>query len=250
MKDEPVASKKLFSVGGNDAIQATRSRVRATAAATVEPIGARDGTSRREHLIKVVVELNQADAKTSNKAEVIATTLQAMAAYGPKAGEPDRRETREVSATRRNKSGATTTAVVAIEGKVVWPGRPSAASIDALSSALLEEGYRVAVRERRECLHASCTSEAMVEWNETDEVPDGWISGIVCGRHTYKSCGNCQSTYLCTATNAAGQASSVYCTVCDAVLIEWGSSKVWDAQLVARGEGAVAARNRRRNPAG
>jgi hypothetical protein len=249
MKDDAAASKKLFSVGGSDAIQATRSRVRATAAATVEPIGVRDGTSRREHLIKVVVELNQADA-SSNKAEVIATTRQALAAYGPKAGEPDKRETREVSATRRSKAGVTTNVVVAIEGTVVWPGRPSAASIDALSATLLEEGYRVAVRERRECLQTTCTSEAMVEWNEAEEVPTGWISSIVCGRHTYKSCGKCQSSYLCTATNAAGQASSVYCTVCDAVLIEWGSSKVWEAQLVARGEGAVAARNRRRTPGG
>jgi hypothetical protein len=90
----------------------------------------------------------------------------------------------------------------------------------------------------------------MVEWNVAEEVPIGWLSNIVCGRHSYKSCGKCQSSYLCTATNAAGQASSVYCTVCDAVLIEWGSSKVWEAQLIARGEGAVAARSKRRNPAG
>jgi hypothetical protein len=249
MKDRPAASKKLFSVGGSDAIQATRSRVRATAAATVEPTGARDGSSRREHVIKLVVELDQADAKDGNKAEVIATTRQALAGYAPRTGEADRRETREIGSTRRSKTGAVSTVVVAIEGSAVWHGRPSAASIDALSSTLLRDGYRVAVRERRECAQLRCTTDAMVEWNENDEVPPGWLSSSVCGRHTFKSCGDCGSSYLCTATNAAGQAPSVYCTVCDAVLIEWGSSKVWDAQLVARGERAVAARNRRRNPA-
>jgi len=32
----------------------------------------------------------------------------------------------------------------------------------------------------------------------------------------------------------AGQAPAVHCEVCGQVLIEWGSSKVWIAQLVAR----------------
>ena len=36
------------------------------------------------------------------------------------------------------------------------------------------------------------------------------------------------------STNAAGQAPAVHCEVCGQVLIEWGSSKVWIAQLVAK----------------
>ena len=247
MKDDPTGANKLFSVGGNDTVLLTRSRVRATAAATIEPVGPREGaTAKREHLIKVVVELNQADAKHADKAEVTATTRRALGAYAPKAGDPDRRESREVGTTRRSKTGVVTNVVAAIEGSVVWPGRPSAASVESLSALLLGEGYRVVVRERRECSQGKCSTEAMVTWNQLDEVPLGWCSNVVCGKHSYKSCGNCKSSYLCTCVNAAGQAPSVYCQVCGAVLFEWGSSKVWEAELVARGEGAVAARSRSR----
>ena len=106
MKDDAAGAKKLFSVGGNESVLLTRSRVRATAAATIEPMGAREGAgARREHLIKVVVELNQADAQHADKAEVTATTRRALGAYAPKAGEPDHRESREVSTTRRSKTG-------------------------------------------------------------------------------------------------------------------------------------------------
>jgi hypothetical protein len=248
MKVHPIGVKKLFSVGGSESIQPTRARVRATAQATVEPSGPRTPGAKREHTVTVVVELDQADA-ARDQAQVTAIARDALAAYAPRAGDADRRAVREVGTTRRGKNGTTTTVISAIEAQVVWPARPSAASVEALGNALYEHGYRVTVRERRECASERCTVDTMVEWNHLAEVPTGWTSNTVCGRHGYKVCTSCQSQYLCTATNAAGQAPSVYCTVCDAVLIEWGSSKVWEAQLVARGEGAVAARGRRR-PAG
>jgi len=250
MRTNPAVAKKLFSVGGSETILPTKSRVRATAAATIEPMGARDGaTSRREHLIKILIELNQSDAKHADKAQVTATTRRALAAYAPKAGDVDRREVREVSTTQ-GKPGVSTSVVVAVEGTVVWPGRPTVASIEALSATLLEEGYRIVVRERRECIQSKCTTEALLAWNQLEEIPMGWCSNVVCGRHSYKSCTNCKSVYLCTSMNAAGQAPSVHCQVCGAVLMEWGSSKIWEAELVTRGEGAVAARSRERKRGG
>jgi len=242
---DPASAKKFMSVGGNDSVLATRSRVRAVAAATIEPMGSKVGaTARREHLVKVVVELNQSDAKNADRTEVAAMASRALVAYAPKAGEVDRRTTQDVTSTRRSKTGVMSSVVIAVEASVVWTGRPTAASVDALSATLLREGYRVVVRERRECRQAACATEAIVEWNQLEEVPLGWCNNQICGLHCFKSCGNCKSVYLCTALNAAGKAPSVYCAVCEAVLIEWGASKVWTAELVTRGGDAVAARHR------
>jgi hypothetical protein len=38
-----------------------------------------------------------------------------------------------------------------------------------------------------------------------------------------------------TSTNSDGQAPSVHCTVCGAIMVEWGSSKLWVLELMTRG---------------
>jgi hypothetical protein len=241
---ETTVKKKLTTLSGREPAGARR--VRAIAAATVEPQGER-GTpaARREHLVKVVIELHQADVAQGGQGEVSAAARRALAPFAPKAGETDRRACRELSTSRRSANGAMSAVVSAIEGTIVWPGRPSASAMDAVTSSLLKDGYRVVVRERRDCAQSTCATEAMVEWNHPDEHPMGWLDPNVCGRHTTKSCPACQSVFLCTAENAAGQAPAVYCTVCNAVLIEWGASKRWSAELLTRGPGAVSARLRK-----
>jgi hypothetical protein len=80
----------------------------------------------------------------------------------------------------------------------------------------------------------------MVGWNRSSDVPPTWYSQRICGKHNYRTCTKCKSVYVLTSTNAAGQAPSVHCEVCGAVIIEWGSSKVWKAELVTRGEIVIA----------
>jgi len=125
--------------------------------------------------------------------------------------------------------------VVGVEASAIATGRPSVEAVEQLRVILSEKGYAVTLRERRECSEASCAAEAAVEWNRPDHVPSGWFSALVCGRHDYRACTKCRSIYRLTSTNAAGQAPSVHCEICGAVLVEWGSSKVWDAQLVKDG---------------
>ena len=38
-----------------------------------------------------------------------------------------------------------------------------------------------------------------------------------------------------SSANVSGQATAVHCEVCGGVLVEWGASKVWTAELVRRG---------------
>jgi hypothetical protein len=122
-----------------------------------------------------------------------------------------------------------------VEGTVLWSGRPGAESVEQLRDALQREGYRVAVREKRECSEDHCPTRAMVEWDRPSDVPSGWYSGSTCGRHNYRMCAKCRSVYRMTSTNAAGQAPAVHCTVCGRILVEWGASKIWTAELQQRG---------------
>src|SRR5437868_6594286 len=54
----------------------------------------------------------------------------------------------------------------------------------------------------------------------------------------YVICAMGGSLYRMSSTNSVGQAPSVHCGVCGGVLIEWGSSKVWSAELVHRADSA------------
>jgi hypothetical protein len=94
------------------------------------------------------------------------------------------------------------------------------------------EGYRVTARERRECSRAGCPTDVLVDWNHTADVPAGWYTSTVCGKHNFKTCPGCASVYQMASTNSVGQAASVACQVCGTLLVSWGGSKNWSAVLV------------------
>jgi hypothetical protein len=209
--------------------------VKPNATATIEPMGQR-GSSPREHLIKVVISITGMEGKYADKAFVGELARRSLGDFPPGEGERDRREYGDVSASSRaGKGGTVASVVVGVEGSVIWRGRPTDTSVETLRAALLGEGYRTDIRERRECGEAGCMTSAMVEWNKPLIVPAGWYSNELCGGHNYRTCRSCKSIYRLTATNNAGQAPSVHCEVCGGVLVEWGSSKVWTAELVKRG---------------
>jgi hypothetical protein len=214
-------------------------KIRPQATATVDPVGPRSASSR-EHVIKVVLELSQGKPDASLE-QTRALAHKAFEGFAPAPGEVDRRTFNELSASRRGKGGVLNVAVVAVEAAVTWPERPSSEAIELVSATLTREGYRVSVRERRECSQPGCSSDAMIDWRQASGVPGAWFSASICGKHNFKQCAKCKSIYNLTSTNAAGQSPSVHCEVCGNVLIEWGSSKRWDAELVTRGEWAQAA---------
>ncbi len=119
---------------------------------------------------------------------------------------------------------------------MICPGRPGDDSVQRFRAALSAEGYRVSVRETRECGEPACTTDAIVDWDRRSQVPSGWYTNLTCGRHNFRTCSKCKSLYVMTSTNSVGQAPSLHCGVCGEILIEWGSSKVWEAELVTKGE--------------
>jgi hypothetical protein len=104
-----------------------------------------------------------------------------------------------------------------------------------LRDALTRDGYKVAVRERRECSERACKADATMEWERSADVPPGWHDSRICGRHNYRTCAGCETVYRMTSTSFVGQAPSVHCAVCGRVLVEWGSSKLWQVEPVPPG---------------
>ena len=196
--------------------------------ASIEPQGART-QAVRDHLIKVTLDPRAAADELAGPGEILRAARRALAAFAPTDGKPDTRRFDEVPL----KAGKAT--LVGVEVSVSWPGRPSDAAIHDLRAALTAGGYRVTVRETRECTEPGCTSDASVEWNRPLQIPRDWYSSLVCGKHDYKTCARCQTKYLMSSTNSMVQAPSLSCEVCGAVIIEWGGTKLWSAQLVTRG---------------
>jgi hypothetical protein len=200
-----------------------------TAITTIEPHGSKT-TAPRDHAIKVRLDLNAIDLNHADKTYVKDVARKALAGFPTANNDSDGRSFNEIS-RKSGQEGA-----VAVEGSVVCAGRPTEASIQELRAALREEGYRVSVRERRECSELGCASDVMVDWGRPSFVPAGWYSSLICGKHDYKTCSKCRSVYVMSSTNAAGQAPALRCEVCGAIMIEWGATKIWIAELVARGD--------------
>jgi hypothetical protein len=205
-----------------------------TATVTIEPT-ARRGTSHREHAVKVLLRLSGSQATYSDKTHVATVARRSLAAFAPSDGHADRRKVAEVAVTgKAGRAGGLVSTVVGVEALAFSAGRPDADAIDAVRDLLVAEGYRVSVRERRDCSEPDCRTDAMVDWNQSLEQPPGWHTNLICGGHNYRTCSKCKSLYVLTSTNSVGPAPSVHCEVCGLIIIEWGSSKIWNATRVER----------------
>ncbi len=182
---------------------------------TVEPRGPKT-TAQRQYLVRFTLELDAAGDKTRVLAlahEALAP-LQAIPGVECAFGEL-----------------AIKTKTTAIEARAAVPEPPGEAAMGTLRASLSAAGYTVTITETREC--DECLASVMVPWNRP-EAPPGWHSRSICGKHHYKSCAGCGSVYVMSSSNANGPAPSLRCAVCDAVMVEWGGTKVWFAELVTR----------------
>ena len=227
--------ERLGGAGGSN-LPARAGSGKPTATATIGPVGMRGGAPR-DHLITITIALDGGSGgdKHGDSTHVGRTARSCLGACLP-ALAPERFDVRELSSSRRAKAAGVAHVVVGVEASGISAGKPPRDAVERMRTALTDDGYAVSIRERRECTEGPCAAEATVDWNQPEHIPSGWFSTVICGRHDYRSCAKCKSIYLLTSTNAAGQAPSVHCEVCGAVLVEWGSSKIWDAQLVKSGE--------------
>lgn len=212
-----------------------------TATVTIEPLGPRSTRSGglRDHSIKVAIGLGgtEGEGKVPDTSRASRAARASLASFPPARGEPDGRKYVDVSTARKaSRTGPVISVVVGVEGSLIWPSRPEGDSVEDARAALAGEGYRVVVREKRECAEPDCKMGAVVDWNHATAIPAGWYSERVCGRHNYRSCPKCKSVFVFTSSNFVGQAPSVHCEVCGGILVEWGSSKLWIAELMTRGE--------------
>jgi hypothetical protein len=129
-----------------------------------------------------------------------------------------------------------TSNVIGVEGVMVCADKPMEVFFAQLREVLVAAGYGVVVRELRECSEPGCTATALVDSARSNGAPGGWHAAQVCGRHGYKACGLCGSTYVMSCSNATSSAPSVRCEVCGEILVEWGGTKLWTAELVTRAE--------------
>lgn len=212
MKSEPVAGKP-------------------TALVAIEPRGPRT-TAPREHSLTVTIQLSTADPRFADRHRVAQVLQEALAAAAPSGGETSGHTVDEILASTRAKDGTTSRVVTGIEGVSASRGLPSAAAVEAVRAMLAAEGYRVTIQETRECAETGCLVVATVDWRRRESVPAGWFSDAICGKHDYRACAQCNSLYKMTSDSSSVAAPSLHCTVCGAVMIEWGGSKTWSAELV------------------
>ena len=187
-----------------------QNRLKPTATATITPMNRR-AAALRDHLIELVVRLSADQTRYADPGYVEATVRQAVAAF---------------PSARCGPSGRS------IDASVVWSGRPPDELVEQLRRVLGDAGYRVVVRERRECAGPACSKGAMVDWNQPSQVPPGWFSNSICGTHHYRRCSGCSSICEMSSTNSADPAPSLRCEVCGVMMVEWGGSKIWQADLV------------------
>lgn len=125
--------------------------------------------------------------------------------------------------------------LVAIDASMARGEGLDALAIGRLRETLSSAGYNVAIRMLRECSNDGCGTTAPMDASRPEATPTGWFSAEVCGKHGLKSCAGCDTVYFMWSTNAAGQAPSVHCEVCGAIVVEWGGTKLWTVELVTRG---------------
>ena len=194
---------------------------RPTASLTIEPLGPRDSTPR-SHAARLYLPLSTFDERLADRRSVLGFADAALRAL-------DGRHAPTLSdVVTRDK-------LIAVDAAFTVDEMPSAEAIARMRQSLVELGYFVSVRVVRECADAGCTTTIAADPSRAESVPDGWHSAAVCGRHGYRSCAGCDSLYVMTSSSSTGQAAAVHCEVCGTVLVEWGGSKHWTAELVTRG---------------
>ena len=192
---------------------------RPTVVATIEPFAA--GSSPPcVHAVRLYLPLSSFDERLADRRAVLALAADALRAIGADG------VAQYFDVLVRDK-------VAAIEATASLADAPTGEAVAGLRQALMSAGYRVTVRATRICADAGCTTTTTVE---PGTLPNGWHSAAVCGKHGYRSCGVCQSVYVMTSASTTGPAAAVHCEVCATVLVEWGASKSWTAELVARGK--------------
>ncbi|HWE31757.1 MAG TPA: hypothetical protein VHB97_27340 [Polyangia bacterium] len=182
---------------------------------TIEPRGPKT-TADRQYLVRFTLELDAAVEKTAvltlaNAAMAPLAALGAECAFGEL---------------------AIKTKTTSIEARAALAAAPTDELIQTLRATLSAAGYTVGITAMREC--NECLASVMVPWNQADTPPPGWHAVDICGKHQYKSCGACGSIYVMSSTNASGPAPSLHCEVCNTIMVEWGGTKVWFAELVSR----------------
>jgi len=195
---------------------------RPTATVNLEPIGERAG-SARGYSVRLHLPLSNFDEKFADRVSVLAVAQRALGDLGD--GEaPHYFDV--VSAKGK---------LLAIDASMVHGESLDAQAIGRLRETLSGAGYHVAIRTVRECTNDACGATMPMDASRPEATPTGWFSADVCGKHGFRSCAGCNSVYLMSSTNAAGQAPSVHCEVCGAILVEWGGTKQWTVDLVTRG---------------
>ena len=204
-----------------------------TATLTIEPMGLRK-TSPRRHSITIAAKFGAISSRHGDKEHVAEVARSALAGFPPTNGEPDRRPVGDMTLPNVvGKPGTAGPSVVGVECSAIWPQRPNDESIERARAVLIADGYRVALREKRECVEPACASAVVVDWHHS-RAPRGWYNETICGNHNYRECARCKSLYVMTNTNTAGQGPAVHCKVCGETMIAWGSSKTWTAELVTK----------------
>jgi hypothetical protein len=191
------------------------------ATATIEPVAARTAAPRA-HAVRLLLPLSSFAPGLAARPEVRALAAAALRALD----EGSAPTYFDVMAREK---------VVAIEAVLAMANGPSPGAVERMRQALADAGYRVTVRAVRECSDDGCATTMTADPARSDVVPSGWHSATVCGKHGYRSCSGCDSLYVMSSANTSGPAAAVHCEVCATVLVEWGASKAWTAELVARG---------------
>jgi len=158
-----------------------------TATVTIEPLGPRSPRSGalRDHSIKVAIGLGagEGEGKVPDTTRASRAARASLASFPPARGEPDGRKYVDVSTARKSsRTGPVISVVVGVEGSLIWPSRPEEDSVDDACAALTGEGYRVVVREKRECAEPGCKMAAVVDWNHAAASQHVWY----CHCHTIR----------------------------------------------------------------
>lgn len=195
------------------------------ASATVEPIGPR-AREPRQYAVRVVLRFTGIEPKFADRSWVLGMAQSGFAAVAHSVAHEAPTFGDFLGSTRN---------VIGVEGVMVCADKPTDVFLAQLREVLVAAGYGVVVRELRECSESGCTATALVDCARSAP-PAGWHAAQICGRHGYKPCAHCGSTYVMSCSNATRAAPSVHCEVCGEILVEWGGTKLWTAELVARAE--------------